>query len=190
MIVAYIAWPPDNNTYMWADPKTRGNPPPGIICPTCGMRTDWNVINPNYRPPRSYYDLSRAYDGDILVSPRLRQYLEEQQVPGLCFVQIPASRRYFILQCTDVLRLVRPATLHLEEYCAACKQYKSVWGTQPETARFEGVNAPIRSGMYFTDLRVGYFPQMGPLLIVGVDTWRGMAAQGFKGLGNGKPIVN
>jgi hypothetical protein len=187
MILAYIAWPPDDGTHMWADPKTRGTPPPGVICEVCDQRIDYNAVNPNYKAPRSYYDLSRAFDGDFLVSPKLRSYLEDQALSGLRFVDIPSSRRYFILQCANVLELVRPATLELEEYCGACGQYKSVAGIMQE--EIEGVRQPIREGIYFSDLKVGYGPQMGPELIVGVDTWHGMVARKFKGLGNGKPII-
>lgn len=190
MIIAYIAWPPDNDTYMWDDPKTRGVPPPGVICTVCGQRIDYNAINPNYRPPRSYYDLSSVYDGDILVSPKLRSFLEERKLPGLRFVEIPSSKRYFFLQTSNVLKLIPPSSAKREEFCSACNQHRSVWGNQPNRARYEGVEEPIRTGVFFSDIKVGYYPQMGPLLIIGVDTWQAMLAAKFKGLGNGKPIVN
>lgn len=190
MIIAYIAWPPDNGTYMWADPKTRGNPPPGVLCEKCGQRIDYGAVNPKYKPPRNYYDLSNTFDGDFLVSPPLRCYLQEQKLLGITFSEIRSSRRYFILNCMNVLRLIRPATSRLEEYCAVCKQYRSVWGNNPETAHYEGVHGPIHEGIFISDLRVGYYPQMGPMLIVGIDTWRGMLAKKFKGLGNGEAITN
>lgn len=190
MTLAYTAWPADNHTHMWADPKTRGNPPPGVICPVCDMRMDRTAINPKYEPPRSYYDLSRAFDGDILVSPRLKEFLERQELTGLRFVEIPSSRRCFILQCTIGLVYIRPPTARMEEYCPACKQHKSIWGNKPECAHFAGVHAPIHEGVFFTDIKAGYYPQMGSLLIVGVDTWRSMVEQGFKGLSNGAAITN
>lgn len=188
MIIAYNAWPPENGTYMWASKRLYGTPPPEVICPVCGVRTDWSAINPNYRPPRSYYDLSCSYDGDFLVSPRLRDLLESRNLSGLRFVPIPASRRYFILQSTKVVTLVRPVTARMEEYCAMCKQFKSVYGFFEE--QLEGIKEPIREGIFFSDLRVGYFPNMGPELIFGVDTWQAMLAAKLKGLGDGKPILS
>jgi ribosomal protein L33 len=188
MIIAYIAWPLDNDTAMWAHTKKTGEPPPGVVCSACKVRTDWEAINPRYTPPRSYYDLSRCYDGDILVSPRLREYLERQQLPGLKFVELPASRRYFVLQCENVLKLARPSTLRMEEYCPVCKQHRSVWGIK--SGQLAGVDEPIRHGLYFSDSRVGYYPQMGPELIVGVETWQGMVKERFKGLANGKPVIH
>jgi hypothetical protein len=190
MIIGYIAWPPDNDTYMWADPKTRGGPPEGVLCAACEQRIDYEAINPRYKPPRSYYDLSRCYDGDVLVSPPLRTHLEQRGIEGVGFDAIPSSRRYFILRCARVLRLIPTPATKREEFCEVCKQYRSVWGATPEGPYFEGVAAPIQEGAFFSDIRVGYYPQMGPLLIFGVDTWRSMVAGRFKGLGNGKPIIN
>ena len=186
MIIAYVAWPPDNGTYMWADPKTQGQPPPGVICQTCHQRIDYDAINLNYKPPRSYYDLCRTYDGSFLVSPRLRQFLEQRKLPCVSFGEIPSSHRYFVLHCANILRLVRPPTLRTEEYCEKCEQYRSVYGIKRE--QLQDVREPIREGIFFSDLRVGYFPQMGPELIVGMETWNSMLALKLKGLGNGEPI--
>ena len=190
MIIAYIAWPPDNDTYMWADPKTRGNPPAGVICETCGQRIDYTAINPNYKPPRSYYDLSRPYDGDFLVSPRLRDYLVGQNLPGLRFCPLARSNRYLILQPQNMLRIARGPSLRFEEYCSACRQYRSVYGIDGEKLHFLDISEPIRFGIFITDLRGGYYPQMDHLLIVGTETWNGMLREKFRGMGNGKPIIN
>ncbi len=191
MIIGFLAWPPDNGTYMWAsDDEARVNPPKGVICGVCGQRIDYTAVNPKYAPPRSYYDLSRCYDGDVLVSPKLRTYLEECRLQDIKFVNLASCQRYFVLQCERVLKFIPPATAKREEYCAACKQYRSVWGNVPERAQFEGVDRPMQEGLFFTDLKVGYYPQMGPLLIAGVRTWQELLAQKFKGFGNGKPIVN
>ncbi len=189
-LMGYTVWAPDNGTHMWADPKTRGTPPPGVLCDACGQRIDYHAINPNYKPPRSYYDLCRAYDGDLFVSPRLREWLEAQSLEGLRFVELPKSERYFVLQTTNILTYIPAPTTKREEFCAVCRQHKSVWGNQPETARYENVPDPIQRGIYFSDIKVGYGPQMGPLLIVGIDTWQNMLAQNFKGLNGGKPIIN
>jgi hypothetical protein len=187
MIIAYVAWPPDNGTYMWADTNKTGVPPPGILCDACGQRIDYQTINPNYRPPRSYYDLSRTYDGDFLVSPRLREHWEQRPVSGITFVDIPSSRRYFVLRCTMVLKLARPESLRFEEYCSFCRQYRSVWGLKSE--KLEGIDVPIEHGVFTSDLRVGYYPQFGPELIIGVRTWEEMIGLKVKGLANGQPIT-
>jgi hypothetical protein len=178
---------------MWADPKTRGTPPPGVICTACGQRIDYHAINPNYRPPRSRYDMIGTYDGDTLVSPRLQDYLERHGGPGLRFVPLPRSDRYVAVMTSNVLRLIPPVTLQKAEYCEVCKQYKSVWGLPMVNdkwhLRFEGIEGPIRSGWYETDLIAGYGPTMGPDVIVGIDLWEDMVARGFKGV-HGLPVVD
>jgi hypothetical protein len=188
--IAYVAWPPDNDTYMWAHTKKTGVPPPGILCDVCSQRVDYDAVNPRYKPPRRYYDLSSCYDGDYLVSPRLREHLERSGLVGISFKEIPSSSSYFILRCSNVLRIKKTSSLHLDEFCNACAQYRSVWGSEPEESGFERVSEPIRVGIYLSDLRVGYYPQMGPLLIVGLDTWEALLSMGFKGLKNGKPIIH
>ena len=193
MIIAYKASPPENCGHMWADPKTRGTPPPGVTCPACDQRIDYTAINPNYKPPRSYYDLCATYDGDFLVSARLRDYLERRNLTGVAFLALPSSRRYFVLQCINLLELVRPPTFRMEEYCEVCKQYKSVYGinliSDPVRIRFENINSSIREGIYLSDLKMGYGPSKGPLLFVGVETWQGMVNERFKGI-YARPIVN
>ncbi len=188
--MGYTVWAPDNGTHMWADPKTRGTPPPGVLCDACGQRIDYHAINPNYKPPRSYYDLCRAYDGDLFVSPRLREWLEAQSLEGLRFVELPKSERYFVLQTTNILKVVRSASYRWEEPCSVCRQFKSVWGTPAGGDRYEDVIEPLHRGVYSSDVKFGYGPQMGPLLIVGIETWQNMLAQNFKGLNGGKPIIN
>lgn len=190
MIIGYLAWPPDNGTYMWADPKIRGTPPPGVVCGVCEQRIDYGAVNPNYRPPKSHYDLCRTFDGTDLVSQRLRDYLELQRLANVTFEPLQTTDRYFVLRCSNILRLIRPPTSRSEEYCMTCGQYRSVWGNQPETARYEGVEKPLQKGLYVTDVRVGYYPVMGPLLVVGVETWEGMNLEKFKGLRNGQAIIN
>ena len=186
MIVAFEASVPSTNNHMWADKKIRGTPSPSIICPVCGQRIDYYAINPNYLPPRSYNDLSRCFDGDFLVSPRFRDFIESQGLTGIGFQQIQRSRRYFVLKCTNILELVPPDTLHKKEFCEHCKQYKSVWGLntidEPVKLFFRGVSAPIPQGIYLTDLKAGYGPLFGPLLLFGVDTWQSILSQKFKGI--------
>lgn len=188
MNLAYTTFSADNGTHMWADTRKTGDPLPGIICEACGMRRDWNAVNPKYKPPRSYYDVSRCFDGDYLISPKLREYLESQNLPGLRFVPLPSSERFYILQTELVLKLEKSPKIRMEEFCGVCNQYKSVWGT--DEIRLMDIHSPVPKGIYFTDLRIGYYPQMGPKLIVGIETWEGMVAQRFKGLGGGKPITH
>lgn len=95
-----------------------------------------------------------------------------------------------MLQTTNILTYIPAPTAKREEFCALCQQHKSVWGNQPETARYENVHEPIQRGIYFSDIKVGFGPQMGPLLIVRIETWQNMLAQKFKGLNGGKPIIN
>jgi hypothetical protein len=186
MIVAYIAWPPDNGTYMWADPKTRGTQPPGVSCEVCGQRIDYDAVNPNYKPPRSYYDLCRTYDGSFLVSSLLYEYFQKQNLQEVLFSEVASSKRFFVLHCKNILKLVRPPTFQMKEFCESCHQFRSVYGIINE--QLQDVVEPIHKGLFFSDLRVGYWPQMGHELIVGVDTWKGMVEQGFKGLKNGEPV--
>jgi hypothetical protein len=186
----YIAWPPDNGTYMWADFRRTGTPPPGILCEVCGQRINFDLVNPNYTPPRSYYDLSSCYDGDYLVSPRLRDFLIGSGLLGLHFGTIPKSCRYLVLRCSNVLTYVRGPGVHEEEYCERCRTYRSVWGSGPKGDRFEGIDEPIEVGIYISNMHFGYYPQKGPLLVVGRNTWKEMVKQGFKGLSNGKPVLS
>jgi hypothetical protein len=170
---------------MWANKKTRGNPSPGVLCPACDQRIDYFAVNPNYKPPSSKTDLCRCYDGDFLVSPLLREFLASLNLTGISFQDIPKSRRYYVLKCTNILELIPPLTLQKEEHCSHCNQYKSVWGLktldEPIRLAFKGVVAPIREGIYLTDLRAGYGPLFGPLLVFGVETWEKIKAQKFKG---------
>lgn len=186
MIVAYIAWPPDNGTYMWADPKTRGTPPPGVSCEVCGQRIDYDAVNPNYKSPRSHYDLCRTYDGSFLVSASLFEYFQKQNLQGVSFSEIPHSKRYFVLHCKNFLKLVRPPTFRMKEFCERCQQFRSVYGIS--RGQFQDVVEPIRKGLFCSDVPIGYWPQMGHELIVGVDTWKCMLEQGFKGLKNGEAV--
>lgn len=189
MIIGYNAWPAENKTHMWADPKIRGTPPAGVLCDACGQRIDYHAINPHYKPPRTYYDLCRTYDGDFLISVQLQDWLKAQTLSGLTFGTLKSSERYVVLQSSNILRVVRSVAYKFEEYCSVCQQHKSVWGSPTGGDRFQGINEPLQRGIYFSDIRFGYGPQMGPLMVVGVETWAGMLAQKFKGLNAGKPII-
>lgn len=108
---------------------------------------------------------------------------------GLAFKEIPKSTRYYVLRCSNILKYIPGPNLHQEEHCGDCKQYKSVWGSEPEGDRFEGVGDAITNGVYVSDIHVGYYPQKGPLLIIGTETWNDMVKEGFKGLKNAQPIT-
>jgi hypothetical protein len=191
--IAFKASPPDSKSHMWADPRTRGIPPAGVICDACGQRIDYKAINPEFRPKVRNHDLMNVYDGDYLVSTRLRDYLRSQQIPGISFEEVPKVRGLFVLQSDNILKLHPPATLRMEEFCSVCGQYKSVYGL-PLTGkivplRFEGVNSPLERGIFITDLIAGYGPLMGPLLVFGVETWADLVRCSFRGI-HGRPIVN
>jgi hypothetical protein len=193
MIIAIHAGPPDAKISMWLYRKLYGDPPPGILCPAGGGRLDFTTMNPKFKAPRSYFDLLRTYDGDFLVSVKLREYLENSGLVGLKFLSIPSTRRFSVMLVSNVLKLSPLPTLRREEYCEVCREYRSVYGVKfvNDTWHhgFQGVDEPIPCGLYFSDLRFGFGSRMGPILIVGLDTWADLKAQEFKGI-DGFPIDN
>jgi hypothetical protein len=196
MIIAQHLAPPDAKTTMWSSRRQYGEPPPGIFCPACGRRIDYTTMNPRFKAPRSYFDLMRTYDGDYLVSPKLREYLEQTLPAGLTFLPIPSTRRFFALINANVVAMDPLPRLKKEQFCEVCREYRSVFSgftfdNDHDLYLFglKGIPTPVRRGLYVTDLRFGEDSRMWQPLVVGLDTWAELKAQGFKGI-DGFPIDN
>ena len=99
---------------------------------------------------------------------------------------LATTKRLFVLQTDQTVRLRRRPPYHMEEYCEACGQYRSVYGDG--RMFLEGVHEPIRDGVYFTDLKFAYYPLMGPRVVFGIKTREGIVARRFKGLGQVEAI--
>jgi hypothetical protein len=196
MIIAQHLAPPDAKTTMWSSRRQYGEPPPGIFCPACGGRIDFTTMNPRFKAPRSYFDLMATYDGDYLVSPKLREYLEQTLPAGLTFLPIPSTRRFFALINANVVAMDPLPRLKKEKFCEVCQEYRSVFGGFTIDRKndlylfgLKGIQEPIRRGLYVTDLRFGEDSRMEQCWVVGLDTWAELKAQGFKGI-DGFPIDN
>jgi hypothetical protein len=185
MKLAFVLSPPENGTYMWPD---RRNAPPGIICSACTQRIDYDQINPNYKLPKKRYDISTIYDGGVLVSKRFRAFMEAHVASGLEFKVLPRTNGYFLMECKNVKRVIPPRTIHFDEWCAYCKQYRSVWGIERSQLKYEGLEEPYEKGVFYSDLRTGYYPNMGRLINFGIHTWEDAVHEKFSGL-YGEPLL-
>src|SRR5438270_9501081 len=94
MTVGYLLRGPDNGSDMLGgDMRHRA-------CPTCGMSTDREWIDPSFKLGMTDLDASYTYDGYLIVSERFRSLAPGQ---GVRFIELPSAPGFYSLVVDNIV---------------------------------------------------------------------------------------
>lgn len=171
--VAYKLSAQDNGTFMFPNQDFRK-------CPSCGYRTDFTEINPEYVLRSRARDLSATFDGHWIASVRLRDFCAMYGYTTLQFCKFPNDPYHFGFLPTMIVRFdaLRRQT-RFENLCPTCGNYESVIGTKP---CFLLVSQPINDGFFRSDLFFASGNEKHPILIIGLEMREKLKKAKLKGL--------
>lgn len=163
----------DNDSYMIGDN--------GISrCKTCGYKTDYEYLNPDFKLTIKKFDISYTYDGACIVSERFKHYCADEKLDGLEFIAIKNAPEHYLLIANNIIAFdPEKANTVFENYCESCHSYESVISGN---IALKNITQPIIDGIYRTDLVFASEDEKSPILIVGTRTFEKMNAQEFKGI--------
>ena len=160
--MAYVLSAPDNNAYMLAEGASYP------ACPTCGLATDREWINPGFKPGDVRLDASYTYDGYLIVSERFRSATQNR---GAQFIELPAAPGFYSLVSDDEVPLdAEKRETVFEQPCERCGRFFVVAGATPA---FLKLAEPLPDRLFRTDIKFGTGNEQAPLTVVGP----GLAAQ-------------
>lgn len=175
MILGYELSGADNDSHMYIDAEGMS------VCDKCGYKTDFDYINPNLKIKRPFYDFSYTYDGCCIVSLEFKEYCKRADYSNIEFKKIPAEPLFFYFVVKKLLKFdVEKRKTRFENLCERCGNYESVVGANP--AFLKDVEKPLDDGFYRTDQEFGSGNEKNPLIIIGVETYKKMKKEKFKGI--------
>ena len=182
MIIGYLLYGPDNGSHMYEDAS-------GLrVCGKCGYKTDYDYVNPDLKISRRAYDFSSTYDGCDIVSLKFKEFCMREKYTGVEFMELPSDPVFFFLIVRNMLifDLEKRNSLHennpvfFDKQCNMCGNYKTI--VRPMPAYFKDVSSPLADGLYRSDLTFASGHAKSPLIIAGVDTYKKMKREKFRGI--------
>lgn len=157
-IIGYRLSIPDNDTYMCEDDSNLDK------CPVCGYRIENYPHNPQWRCNNPKTDISATYDGQWVVSKKMRSILVQECPFDVDFIGFESTLQYFHLIPKRIIAFdfVRRKT-RFEKQCEACGRYESVVGAKPA---FLVEHTILSHGFYGSDLFFGSGNERHNLLFV------------------------
>ena len=176
MIIGYNIGGEFNDSHMFdADDK---NLP---ICKKCGYVTDYDYVDPNFNLKKEIYDISYTYDGRVIVSLKFKEFCLRNKYLGVEFHELEKNPNYFIFKVNNILKFdTKKRKLNYENYCNICGNYESVTPASP--ILLQNVSSPLKDGFYATDLHFASGNEKSPLLIIGIETFKKIKKEKFKGI--------
>jgi len=163
MIVGYSLSVDDGDKYFFeAAPDT-------VFCPKCD-----SVIDDSYTPVtigglKKDLDCFSTYENRLIVSERFKAVCDRLNSNGLQFIQVNNAPILYWLKIIKSLEFdsIKRKT-RFDGLCSLCNNYESIIGATP--VYLKGVNYPIESGFYRTDLEFGSGREKSHLEIIGCET--------------------
>ena len=157
----------DNDSYMYID----GHPD---RCKYCGAKLS-HIYNLDIKIKKSSLDIFSTYDHYTIISKKLLDYL---QLKNIEFTYYPLNRYpdYFLLDKIELPQIKITDYDHLN-FLGKCK----TCGHQPVYSSFS-IDQPIIKGIYRTDLLFSDPGRESPVILVGLETYKELNQQRFKGM--------
>jgi hypothetical protein len=151
------------------------------VCPKCGIRTDFEYTNPDFRFRSRKYDFSQTYDAARIVSERFKSFCEQSGYPGLRFVPFPKSKGFHHLLVDRTLPLDEERIgIKKQRYCSTCGNYRDVFGLFTHYVR--DLRIPLGDGIWGSDILVCSGNWKHRIMYVGPLTRQRMTEAGLKGI--------
>ncbi len=175
MVIGYKLSGTDNDSHMYINNKGLS------VCDYCGYKTDSEYVNANFTIKRNIYDFSYTYDGCCIVSLKFKEFCLRENYTNIQFKALPLEPLFFYFIVKIQLNFdVKKRRTRFEKFCNICGNYESVIGANP--VFLKNVNTPLEDMFYRTDQEFGSGNEKHPLIIVGVETYKKMKREKFKGL--------
>jgi hypothetical protein len=150
-------------------------------CEKCGYKLDFGYINPKFRLKRKVYDLSFTYDHCCIVSLKFKEFCQREKYSGIKFGKFPLEPNYFYLTVESIVKFETiEEGIRYENLCEKCGNYESI--VAPGPTFIKDAEEPLGDGLYRTDLVFGSGNEKNPLLIIGIETYKKLKREKFKGL--------
>jgi hypothetical protein len=178
MIIAYSVYGQDNDSYIDSQKKR---------CKVCGAKIEFD-INTNITLNNTTYDMSYTLDGYMIVSKRIKDFCEKENLKNIEFHCLDNFSDFFCLKVTKVLNFdfEKRKTRFLNK-CDSCGTYEEVIGATPAFLLLN--NKEIKNGIYRTDIEFGHKSSRHPLIIFGTNTYKKLLILKVRGL-DGDKIVS
>lgn len=175
MIIGYVLYGYDNDSYMYYWDK---NMP---VCDECGYKLNFQYTNPEFKLKRRVYDLSFTYDNCCIVSLKFKEFCERERYQSINFGKFLLEPNFFHFTANNIVQLKSvEGGIRFVNFCEKCKNYESIVFPGPKL--INNRKEPLEDGFYRTDLFFGSGNEKNPLLIIGVDTYKKIKREKFKGL--------
>jgi len=176
-LIGYSISGPDNYGYMNYDQYEVN------ICDCIDyVRNRRLHVSPNFKMKKAQYDFSFTFDSYLIVSDRFKDFCTKNNYEGINFYPLNNYPKRFFMDILNVKRFdtIRKAK-HLEyiEFNPRCNEYNEVVGPNPLCLVD---NEALTDGFFRTDLEFGRSYAKGPEYLVGIETWKKMRMETFKGL--------
>ena len=164
-------------------PSMSGAPRPGVRrCSTCGaLLSKWDEQLTGMKIKKRYYDISRTYDGIMVVSAHFKEIYESKILVGLRFVSLPEDVDLFQIKATEIVPFdAERRGTRFEKQCPSCGHFESVVGATPVYLK-EGSVIPD-FGFVRTDLEFATADEQHPLFLCGLSAGRILRSAKLRGL--------
>ncbi|MEJ1242219.1 hypothetical protein WBG78_28985 [Chryseolinea sp. T2] len=150
-------------------------------CKQCARLLDSDFHNPSFKLKRKSFDLSHANDVGNVVSLRFKEFCLRRNYRGLVFKDFEREKDFFQLIVSTVVRFdLNRAEVEYGQKCSGCNRFDSVIAMKP--LHLSCIDEPLEDGFYRTDMVIGRNNTMTALIIVGLETYRLLKRERFRGL--------
>jgi hypothetical protein len=166
-INCYDLYGGDNDSYMYID----GHPD---RCEDCGAKLS-HIYNLDMKIKKSRLDIFSTYDHYTIISKKLLDYLQSKNIE---FKYYPLNRYtdYFLFDEIELpqIKIENYDHLKFSQKCKTC-------GRQTAYSSFS-IDRPIIKGIYRTDLLFSDPGRESPVILIGLETYKELNQQRFKGM--------
>ena len=151
-------------------------------CPECGRKINEDYVSPSFRLRKKSLDIGTTYDGYTIVSERFRDFIDEQKITDIEFVQLPSQPHHFWMRVHSIIEVdtERSIGIRFLNYCDVCKSYAGVFGTS--MLRFKGIDSEFPKGIFRTDLLFAQAHEQHPVILLDPELGKSIRERKFKGI--------
>ena len=143
--------------------------PDSVFCPACGDVLDRDYAPKDLKAKHIFFAAVFTSDGHTIASEKFKELLERLEIPDLDLIRVNERPPLYDLQPRRIIPYdVECGPPRFEKNCPSCGQYESVIG--PTYSCLKGVERPIETGIFRTDLKFASGREKSPNLIVGLQT--------------------
>jgi hypothetical protein len=92
-------------------------------CSACGLVTNTEWVNPDFRPRKTSLDLSYTYDLAPIASERFARFASAYA--GCRFIRLPAADGFYLMTVQPIVPFTREGTTMIDE-CPSCHRFTQI----------------------------------------------------------------